>query len=48
MVFHASTNPAILAENITISPDEVAMEQRFTDYWSSFIINGNPNGSGCR
>jgi Carboxylesterase family len=43
MVFHASTNPAVLAENVTFSAAELVLEQRFVDYWTSFVITGNPN-----
>lgn len=43
MVFHASTNPEVLAENITLSAAELVLEQRFVDYWTSFAITGNPN-----
>jgi hypothetical protein len=43
MVFHASTNPVVLAENVFFTEDEVVLEQRFVDYWTSFAINGSPN-----
>lgn len=42
-VFHSSTNPKILAENITFTSAELTLEQRFVDYWASFGIHGDPN-----
>jgi hypothetical protein len=43
MVFHASTNPLVLAENVTFTAAELVLEQRFVDYWTSFVMTGNPN-----
>lgn len=42
-VFHASTNPHLLAQNITFTPAELQLEQNFVDYWANFIMHGNPN-----
>ena len=43
LVFHSSTNPKILAENVTFTPAEKVLEQSFVDYWTSFVIHGDPN-----
>lgn len=46
-VFHFTEvhNPQV---NLTMTPVEQALSQSFVDYWTSFVIHGNPNtGNTC-